>query len=298
MDLEQIIRLYRVTLKKSRIIHRLFYAVGENLVIPLFETLLRFRTPSDDPLHFRLKLLLNQWEPETVAFFQRIVRTGDSVLDIGAHVGYYTCLFARLVGPSGKVVAVEPHPENFRLLEKNTRRFQQVVRLNVAAGESEGEMILYDAMDSGNASLQLHKSRREMMVTKYSEELYKGSISGFPVREYKVKVIPLDKVLFGETKFRIMKIDIEGAECIALKGMPHIMGELEIIVFELDRGNLETFGFSPGDLINLIRNAGLNYFYVLEAKSYIQVSVSELEKIGNSLQLGHSINVAATRFPL
>jgi FkbM family methyltransferase len=295
--MKSIFRLYRATFKKVPGFHRLVYAVGENLVIPLLEAWQNFRTPSTDPLHFRLQLLLNQWEPETVAFFKRVVRPGDRVLDIGAHVGYYTRLFARLVGPAGKVVAIEPHPENFRLLEENTKKFSQVIRLNVAAGESEDEGTLYDAMNSINASLRLHESKREMMVDHYSGELYKRALFGFPVRNYKIKIVELDKVLSSD-RFRIAKIDIEGAECIAIRGMSRIMSELQIIVFELDRGNLETFGFRPRDLVNLIWNAGFDHFYILEAKDYKQINLSELEQRGNSLLIGQSINIAASRYPL
>jgi FkbM family methyltransferase len=295
--MKSIFRLYRAIFKKVPGLHRLVYAVGENLVLPLLGAWQNFRTPSTDPLNIRLQLLLNQWETETVAFFKRVVRPGDRVLDIGAHVGYYTRLFARLVGPAGKVVAVEPHPENFRLLEENTKKFSQVIRLNVAAGESEYEMILYDAIDSLNASLQLPVSKREMMVKKHSGELYKRASSGFPVRKYKIMVVPLDKILSAD-RFRMAKIDIEGAECIAIRGMSRIMSELEIIVFELDRGNLETFGFRPKDLINLIGDAGLVHFYILEPKSYKQSDVIELEELGNSLLIGQNINIAASRYPL
>jgi hypothetical protein len=136
-----------------------------------------------------------------------------------------------------------------------------------------------------------------MTVDKYSGELYKRASYGFPIREYKVKVVPLDKTLSAD-RFRIAKIDIEGAECIAIRGMSRIMSELEIIVFELDRGNLETFGFIPKDLINLIGEAGLVHFYILEPKGYEQISVSELEELGNSLLIGHCINAAASRYPL
>jgi FkbM family methyltransferase len=295
--MKSIFRLYRSTFKKVPGFHHLVYAVGENLVIPLLEAWQNFRTPSTDPLNFRLQLLLNQWEPETVAFFKRVVRPGDRVLDIGAHVGYYTRLFARLVGPAGKVVAVEPHPENFRLLEENTKDFSQVFRFNVAAGDKEDELQLYDGYDNtGASSLLFSESRRNMIFTKNKGEIAKRISSDFRVRNYKVKMVPLDKILSAE--FRIAKIDIEGAECIAIKGMTNIMNGLEIIVCELAEENLKIFGFTSADLIHLVQRAGLKHFYVLENKGYKEVEVNELVHLGKSLKDNVYINVAASRYPL
>jgi FkbM family methyltransferase len=295
--MKSIFRLYRSTFKKVPGFHHLVYAVGENLVLPFLEAWQNFRTPSTDPLNFRLQLLLNQWEPETVAFFKRVVRPGDRVLDIGAHVGYYTRLFARLVGPAGKVVAVEPHPENFRLLEENTKDFSQVFRFNVAAGDKEDELQLCDGYDStGGSSLLFSESRRNMIFTKNKGEIAKRISSNFRVRNYKVKMVPLDKILSAE--FRIAKIDIEGAECIAIKGMTNIMNGLEIIVCELAEENLKIFGFTSADLIHLVQRAGLKHFYVLENKGYKEVEVNELVHLGKSLKDNAYINIAASRYPL
>ena len=47
------------------------------------------------------------------------VKEGNNVIDIGANIGYFTLLFAKLVGPNGKVFAFEPDPTNFSILKKN-----------------------------------------------------------------------------------------------------------------------------------------------------------------------------------
>ena len=54
------------------------------------------------------------WEPEVVQSIQKHVMTGMTVLDIGAHSGFYSLLLSRLVGDGGKVFAFEPLPANFR----------------------------------------------------------------------------------------------------------------------------------------------------------------------------------------
>ncbi len=64
----------------------------------------------------------------------RAVREGDVVIDVGAHFGYFTLLFAHLVGESGRVVSFEPTPSTFSVLRKNTVALKNVTSLNMAAG--------------------------------------------------------------------------------------------------------------------------------------------------------------------
>jgi len=59
------------------------------------------------------------YEPVETALFQRELTPGSVVFDIGAHVGYFSILFSRLVGESGRVFAFEPDPINFSLLQRN-----------------------------------------------------------------------------------------------------------------------------------------------------------------------------------
>ena len=59
------------------------------------------------------------YEPFETDLVQHEVGEGDVVLDIGANIGYYTLIFARIVGEGGKVFAFEPDPDNFALLKKN-----------------------------------------------------------------------------------------------------------------------------------------------------------------------------------
>jgi FkbM family methyltransferase len=59
------------------------------------------------------------WEPAETALLCGIVKAGEQVADIGAHIGYFTVLLSRLVGPAGRVVAFEPEPSNFELLKAN-----------------------------------------------------------------------------------------------------------------------------------------------------------------------------------
>ena len=58
-------------------------------------------------------------EPDTVNYFNMAVKPGMTAIDVGAHVGYYTLLFSRLVGEAGEVFAFEPEADNFEMLQRN-----------------------------------------------------------------------------------------------------------------------------------------------------------------------------------
>jgi FkbM family methyltransferase len=80
------------------------------------------------------------WEPAETAFLERTVRPGDTVLDVGANIGYFSVLGSTLVGPQGRVIAVEPEPRNLLLLKANLWRNQcaNAVVLPLAAGREFG----------------------------------------------------------------------------------------------------------------------------------------------------------------
>jgi FkbM family methyltransferase len=80
------------------------------------------------------------YEPHLTAVFERHCRSGMTVVDVGANLGYFSLLAARLVGPSGRVVALEPNSENCRLLLSSLRRsgVSNVELLPVAADQAPG----------------------------------------------------------------------------------------------------------------------------------------------------------------
>src|SRR5207253_6545315 len=85
------------------------------------------------------------WEPLETYLVERRVREGDVVLDIGANIGYYTLVFAELVGDSGRVFAFEPEPANFALLSENTglNGRANVTLVNAAVADAGGRLPLY-----------------------------------------------------------------------------------------------------------------------------------------------------------
>jgi FkbM family methyltransferase len=142
-------------------------------------------------IHFR------SWEPNTSRIFSRIVRDGDTVVDVGANIGYYSLLFSTLVGPGGKVVAIEASPKIAATLAQNiaTNDARNVRIANVAVAAERGTATIYEA-PSTNIGMTTTRPDR-----------------GFPVGGT-VEALPLTDILTAEeaTRTRLIKIDIEGAE--------------------------------------------------------------------------------------
>lgn len=133
------------------------------------------------------------------ALLAPFVRKGSVFVDIGANVGTYTLWASRLVGPAGRVVALEPHPRTYAKLRFNilSNEAGNIILLNVAAGGEEGTALLrFDG--GGNV----------------------GGASLLPGRENAPEVTvpitmrPLQSVLenAGVTRPDVVKIDVEGFE--------------------------------------------------------------------------------------
>jgi FkbM family methyltransferase len=87
------------------------------------------------------------------------IRPGMTVVDVGANVGIYTAGFSRLVGPNGKVVAIEPAPSNLRplLMAREVNGWSNVEIHGLAASDREGTMALEcSPFNSGNNALSNH----------------------------------------------------------------------------------------------------------------------------------------------
>ena len=140
-------------------------------------------------------------EPE----FERLstfVRPGDWVLDVGANIGHYTRRMATIVGPAGRVFAVEPVPETFALLAVNVSDLGNVTCINAAAS-SEHRIVPMTVPDD-----------KFGLQNQYRAHLGAGSLPVF--------CIALDALQLPG-KVRLAKIDVEGHELDCLRGMKSLL---------------------------------------------------------------------------
>jgi FkbM family methyltransferase len=142
------------------------------------------------------------WEPEVLHAVMVTLKPGMTVIDVGAHIGYYALLFAKCVGPSGRVVAFEPLPVNFELLKKN-------IQLNGLTYVETFSQAVF--------------SRNEEIILTVPDDLpHSGDASVYPARgtkQFRVPAIALD-AFCDSAGFRpdILKLDVEGAEYDVLIG--------------------------------------------------------------------------------
>ena len=220
----------------------------ENAVIRLARTLFA-KAPK-----FYLAILkaLRRGSPEKRLYLS-IVKKGDVVFDIGANVGYYTALFADLVGPGGEVHAFEPVPSTFELLAKEIRRFprHKNVSLNcVALGNLDRNAVIYVPNDDhGQAALVRHQE---------------GSLYSRQCREVRVEMIRLDRYADQLAKIDFVKCDVEGAELLVLRGGESTLRRCRPKIFlEIEERWTSSFGWTGTDVIRFLRDIGYQQFYWL-----------------------------------
>ena len=178
--------------------------------------------------------ITTSWEKLTTERFKEVVKEGDVVLDLGANMGYFTLLAARLVGKEGKVYAFEPQPTNYSLLVKNIELngYDNVVPLQKAVSNTSGLVKLFISdEDIGNSTIFQYGGDRESV---------------------EVEAVTLDD-FFKDKEHRVdvIKMDVEGAEMAALLGMDRIIREnKDLKIFsELYPELMMAMGYSPEDFV-------------------------------------------------
>ena len=157
---------------------------------------------------FQSYIISHSWEELTTEVFQKVVKEGDTVVDLGANIGYFTLLAARIVGNKGKVYAFEPEPLNYSLLTKNIdlNGYENVVAVQKAISDATGKVRFFlDKKDTGAHTMYQHGTGGEFI------EVESTTLDDFFA----------DK---GQT-INVIKMDVEGAEMAALSGMDRTIKE-------------------------------------------------------------------------
>ncbi|MBI5211299.1 MAG: FkbM family methyltransferase [Elusimicrobia bacterium] len=163
---------------------------------------------------------------------------GQTVVDVGAHIGAFSLMTARLVGPSGRVFAFEPSPATLDLLRRNVERngLAWIKVHPVALADAEGEAELFTAGDQDNPA---------------ADTL--AAVAGR--RAVKVRLCRLDDILAeeGVSRVDLLKIDVEGAEHRALDGAAKTLARTSRVVLEAHPPRV-----GPDEIARRLQGAGFS----------------------------------------
>ena len=158
----------------------------------------------------------------------RYLKAGDVFYDIGANVGFFTVIAAKLIAPRGSVYAFEPVPENVARLWQNVKLngFRNVTVIEKAVSHVTGQAELLITSHPGGAALSTTTRPPDVK------------------RAITVDVIAIDDLVFQEKLVppAVVKIDVEGAEIEVLQGMRRTLREFKpIVIYEIDDEKEESF---------------------------------------------------------
>jgi FkbM family methyltransferase len=192
-------------------------------------------------------------EPYTTALFKKLVKEGITVVDIGAHIGYFSLLAASLVGEKGRVFAFEPEPRNYAILIKNIELngFNNVIPLQMAVSNETGKVKLFLARDpSAHSLFRATEADRREDFTKF----------------IMVNTVSLDEFFKGkDLHVDIIKMDAEGAEMMILQGMTQVLlrNDKLLLIAEFNPSYLQNLGLSPQAYWNMLMQFGHKFIYLI-----------------------------------
>jgi FkbM family methyltransferase len=191
------------------------------------------------------------YEPAETAVFRSLLRPGETFIDVGANIGWYTVLASRIVGPKGRVIAFEPAPGSFDLLRRNAELngCRNVILEPKALSKEPGTLRLHlDDVNRGHHSiLKLPELKRTI----------------------EVPAVRLDDYLKDDDHaISLIKIDTEGAEGFVLAGMAETLRRHPrmAIILEFFPRLLRLSGYEPEAFLRQFVELGYE-IEVIEASS-------------------------------
>lgn len=189
----------------------------------------------------------------------RLIRKGDTCIDIGANIGYYTGLFAMSTGSTGKVISFEPNPRVVKLLERNIHSFS--------------EQLGYENIDFHEIGLS-----NENGFFSFTDDQSDSGLSQISVdveTKNKIKVEKLDDIIKSDKIIKLMKIDVEGHELQCLQGSKRILSAKQIIniLYEDHAGY-------PSEVSNLLESFGYKIFSL--HRTFLKPKIDSPSKLNHS----------------
>lgn len=201
------------------------------------------------------------FEPFETELFARCIRESMTVVDVGANVGYYSLLAARRVGNSGRVFAIEANPAMYSMLLQNiaVNDYQKIIPVHRCVSNLSGQarFRINRVVAGESGMLPRGEAEREDTIT-----LDTGTLDD----------------LLPDGAADVLKMDIEGAEGLALMGASRLLRNCRPQIFmEFVPALLTKMGTPPADVLEIIKQHGYSIYLINEKSRKLQTIVHEVE---------------------
>lgn len=210
---------------------------------------------TEDFIH-RNVYFFGAWEPHLTYWIQHALKPGEIFVDVGANVGYFSLLASRLVGPEGRVIAIEASPRICAMLKANIAAdgARNIEVHGCAASDSRGIVSVFQSDESNIARTTIRPGK------------------DYTQHEAEIQSLPLEDIVGLETlsRARMIKIDVEGAEWGVIKGIEDFLrngapDNLEVAV-EISPDDMRDQGVDPASIFDIFLAGGFRAYRL--ANSY------------------------------
>jgi len=203
-----------------------------------------------DPKDYVPRFILDHgiWDPKTWNAINRHLPRGGTLIDVGAHIGYYSLKGNLAMGPESRVIAIEPNPVTLKVLQANIERNHatNITVEPVACSDREGTLEFF-------ASWRINTARSSL------SNVNAGGPEGKVVEKFMVRARPLDDIVseLHLDRVDVIKIDVEGAEWSVLQGAKQTIARFHpaLIVEDIEE-HLEQMGSSNSRIEQFLESYG------------------------------------------
>lgn len=215
------------------------------------------------------------FEEDLTHVVNKIIKRGDTVIDVGANIGYYSVIFSKLVGEGGNVISFEP-----------TNHYMNVLKMNLEANNVSNVKIIKAGLSDKNQNLEIH--------IEGSTATFHNPKNITPATKEIVQLTTLDEFIENHPlkKIDFIKVDIDGHEPIFLKGAWKTLEKYNpIIILEVSHLHYLQAGFNVWDFYDMLKKKNYKIYY---EKNLSEIITKEdfLIKCGN---FSYSANIIISK---
>jgi FkbM family methyltransferase len=186
------------------------------------------------------------FEPRETRLLRDLLDPGDTFIDVGAHIGWFTTAAAPCVGPRGRIIACEPYPANVAMLKEN-----------LAHNDCENARVVESALGGHRGTVVLARAGGDSGGVTALDWALDGRVE--------VPMTTLDDIAVDLTAVTLIKVDVEGWEAHVLRGAARTLSQTKHVLIEINPEALKKAGSSPEEIIGLLTDAGFtNIMPVIE----------------------------------